>query len=320
MIACYASRRMTAVKSSWVLGGLLLAASGCGSATSSTAAPEVPAEERVAIDDARGGRLFDHWVRELGRADFVPDQRATPGAADGQGGPAGDGTLRLADGRTLMNDGGHDYRLKNLLGWDLRGRAGLYGPAFMAKSFAVEADVLEWQGSVREIADRLERGDGDVPAFGDVLGRAELESIAAFVVRMRDGELPRASDVYTLTSPDAGHYALREGGDAARGAALYTERCAGCHGDDGTALLFDEGAYSLGSHARQKAYEDWLKILNGQPGTAMGRQVRGASAAEMRQELLDLLAALCDRQAFPRGGASGEDVADGDPRCGAYLR
>jgi hypothetical protein len=52
----------------------------------------------------------------------------------------------------------------------------------------------------------------------------------------------------------------------------------------------------------------------------MGRQVRGASAASMIRELLDLFAALCDRRAFPRGAASGPDVTDGDPRCGAYLR
>ncbi|UJR85459.1 Hypothetical protein I5071_75390 [Sandaracinus amylolyticus] len=289
---------------------------GCGGAATSPA-PQMPA--LTALDDARGGRLFDHWARELGRTDFVPDARATAGVPDGQGGPASDGTLRLADGRALLNDGGHDYRLKNLLGWDLRGRAGLYGPAHMNKPYVVASDSLAWPGSVREVADRLERGEGDLPAYGDVLERHELEEIAAFVVRMRDGELPRAEDVFALTSPDAGHYALREGADGTRGVLLYAERCADCHGDDGTAILFDDGAYSLGSHARQKAYEDWLKILNGQPGSPMGRQVRGETAAEIRQEILDILAALCDRQIFPRGEASAEDVPDGDPRCGAYL-
>jgi hypothetical protein len=37
----------------------------------------------------------------------------------------------------------------------------------------------------------------------------------------------------------------------------------------------------------------WLKILNGQPGTGMHREIT------------------------PEGG---KDVADGDLRCGAYLR
>ena len=271
-------------------------------------------------DDARGGRLFDRWMSEAQGAPFQPDSHATPGVADGSGGPRGDGTLLFADGRVLLNDGAHDYRLKNLFGWDLRGRAGLYGPDRMAKSYAVDGDLLSWTGGVSEVADRFAQGDAQVPALGPVLSRAELEDLASFVVRMRDGELPRPDSIYTLTSADAGHYALREGGDAARGRAMFAERCAGCHGADGTGMLFDGGAFSLGSHARQKAYEDWLKILNGQPGSEMDRQVRGATAAEMTQELLDLFAALCDREAFPVGAATSADVADGDPRCGAYLR
>src|SRR5690606_15940608 len=101
---------------------------------------------------------------------------------------------------------------------------------------------------------------------------------------------------------------------------LYAKRCAGCHGPGGTKLLLDDGEYSLGSHARQKAYEDWLKILNGQPHTKMKRFLEGASGVELGQEVLDLLAALCDRAAFPVGDATEPDVAEGDPRCGDYLR
>lgn len=294
---------------------ITLSLAACGGAAPAPSTPSAAARP----DDAHGGRLFDSWVAESRNESFVPDARATAGVADGRGGPRGDGTLLLGDGTPLLNDDGHDYRLKNLFGWDLRGSAGIYGPSQMARSF-VRDDLLAWEGGVAEIADRLERGDARVPAFGAVLTREDLEALASFVVRVRDGELPRADAIYTLTSREAGHYALREGGDAARGRAIFAERCAGCHGDDGAALLFDDGAYSLGSHARQKAYEDWLKILNGQPGTAMGRQVRGESAAEMAQELLDLFSALCDREAFPRGAASADDVADGDPRCGAYLR
>jgi cytochrome c553 len=295
----------------------VFASIACGGAEPSVAAPN---DAISALDDARGGRLFDRWAVEAPDATFVPDSSETTGVADGRGGPRGDGTLLFEGGRALDNDHGHDYRLKNLFGWDLRGAAGLYGPEYMDKAAVLESDLLAWPGTVAEVADRLGRGDESVPAFSAVLSRADLEAIALFVVRMRDGALPRAASVYTLTSADAGHYALREGGDAARGHALFAERCAGCHGADGTGHLFDDGAYSLGTHARQKAYEDWLKILNGQPGTPMGRQLRGATAAEMTQELLDLFAALCDRQAFPRGQATGDDVADGDPRCGAYLR
>ena len=37
------------------------------------------------------------------------------------------------------------------------------------------------------------------------------------------------------------------------------------------------------------------------------------------QEILAIFAALCDRATFPPADAEHE-VADGDPRCGAYLR
>lgn len=274
---------------------------------------------RARHDTARGGRLFDDWRKELGSS-FVPDAKDTPGVADGRGGPSNDGTLRLASGEPLLNDSGHDYRLKNWFGWDLRGTAGMYGPRHMNKKNALDVDLLTWTGSVTEIADRLERGEGPVPALGPVLPRAELEALAAFIAAERDGTLPTASSVLTLTSPEAKGYALKPGGNADRGKRIIAERCASCHGADGTELLLDGGEFSLGSHARQKAYEDWFKILNGQPGTPMGRQVRGDTATEMAGELLDILTALCDRRAFPLGKATGKDVEDGDPRCGQALR
>lgn len=314
---------------SFALLGAALLVAACGSAAKSPSSPSHgpgvvgamanDARTDARPDTARGGRLFDKWAAEA-KVDFKADAKATAGVADGRGGPAGDGTLPLASGAPLLNDAGHDYRLKNFFGWDLRGKAGVYGPAHMNKATALDLDLLALPGTVAEVADRFERGEGPLPAFGGVLSRADLEALAAFVVAVRDGELPRADAIVTLTSPAAKGYALAPGGDAARGKALYAERCASCHGDDGTAFLIDDGEFSVGSHARQKAYEDWFKLLNGQPGTAMGRQVKGATAEEMAQEIRDLLAALCDRQAFPLGAATGKDVEDGDPRCGAALR
>jgi hypothetical protein len=51
----------------------------------------------------------------------------------------------------------------------------------------------------------------------------------------------------------------------------------------------------------------------------MDRQIPETDAAAQATAILDLLAALCDRGAFP-ALASAEDVKDGDVRCGAYLR
>ncbi|MBX3246588.1 MAG: hypothetical protein KF901_05340 [Myxococcales bacterium] len=297
---------------------LLLA---CGEPRPSATAPATTegAETPRRADDARGGRLFDSWRAELGIEDFVPDTKGTPGVADGQGGPHGDGTLALGTGEPLLNDG-HDYRLKNLFGWDLRGAEGIYGPSHMNKGFVRARSLLSWSGDAATIAARLAEGDDETPAFGAVLPADALDDLAAFVVGVRDGALPHPDAIFSLAAPDAGLYALRDGGDAERGHAVYAARCASCHGADGTAFLFDDGAFALGPHARQKAYEDWLKILNGQPGSSMGRMIEGESGPALAQTILDLLAALCDRERYPSGAGTAADVADGDPRCGVYLR
>jgi mono/diheme cytochrome c family protein len=289
-------------------------------APSTTTSPAKPAAPPAAPIDALGGRLFDRFVAAGDARGFEPDRASTKGVADGRGGPDGHGTLRLGTGAPLLNDAGHDYRMKNLFGWDLRGKHGIYGPAYMDKPYAVSKDLLAGKETREEVAALLAKGDAEIPAFGAVLTPEQLDAIAAFVVGVRDGALPHPDMVFELRKSSPGNYVLRPGGDATRGKALFAERCSGCHGDDGTGVLFDDGAYSLGSHARQKAYEDWLKIMNGQPGTGMKRQLRGATAQEMTGELLDLFAALCDRAAFPAGEATGGDVKDGYPRCGAYLK
>ncbi|MEZ4368300.1 MAG: hypothetical protein R2939_18775, partial [Kofleriaceae bacterium] len=203
--------------------------------------------------------------------------------------------------------------------WDLRGAAGISGPGYGNKAYALPHDLLADARGEDELAAWFTDGGAGLPGLGAVLETDAIRSIARFVVEVRDGALPHPDWIWELRANSPGNYALGPGADAARGGALFAERCADCHGADGTELLFDDGAYSLGTHARQKAYEDWFKILNGQPGTDMGRQVDGDARA-MGQQILDLLAALCDRAAFPPGAASGADVADGDPRCGAYLR
>ena len=144
-----------------------------------------------------------------------------------------------------------------------------------------------------------------------------LAALAFFVLGCFRLFLVPSSSMEPAFSP--GSYVLKAGGNPVRGKEIYAVRCSACHGADGTRELFDDGEFSLGSHARQKAYEDWFKIANGQPGTAMESQVSG-SGKERTQQILDLLAALCDRTAFPVGKAKGKDVPNNDPRCGAYLK
>ncbi|AKT43829.1 hypothetical protein [Chondromyces crocatus] len=313
----------------------LIALSACGAPAAEPSVPEAPtastAEAPAAAtdpapaptpapavtDDALGGRLYDRWY--TGK-DFAPDNAKTADAIDGRGGPFGNGSLARGDGAPWSNASGHDYRLKNLFGWDLRGSEGIAGPKYQNKKQVLAKNLLSGKESFDELLAWLDKGSPETPAFGPVLSQDELRSLTAFIVGVRDGKLPHPDQIWTLSASTPGNYTLKSGGDATRGAQIIKERCVRCHGADGTAMLFDDDEYSLGTHSRQKAYEDWAKILNGQPGTKMGRQVKGATAQEMAQEILDIFAALCDRKAFPKGSAKGADVADKDPRCGAYLR
>lgn len=267
------------------LAALLPLAAACGKPAPARA-PEITKQQEPT---ERGGRAYDDWKQD----------------------PS------VKEGATLPTEAGH--RLKDLYGWDLRGSEGIYGAAYAAKKTVAARNWLVSTESATEIAALLGRGADGGPALEGYLDAAALQALGEFIVAVREGTLPRPDWIWDLDAGAPGHYRLRPGADVERGHALFAERCSECHGDDGTEHLFDDGAYTLGSHSRQKAYEDWFKILNGQPGTDMGRQVVGDGRA-MAQQLHDLLAALCDRTRYPLGAATGGDVPDGDPRCGDYLR
>jgi mono/diheme cytochrome c family protein len=205
-----------------------------------------------------------------------------------------------------------------LFGWDLRGKNGIYGPDYQNKSFVLAHDLLADTRPVAELRSWLERGAADVPAFGQVLDARDLDELVTFVDRTRKGELARPDAIFRLEKSAPKGFVLNPGGDAERGAKLYADTCANCHGADGTKLPIDE-TESVGTLSRSAGYEIWFKIAHGHPGSSMLRQVNGANGAEQAAKILDLLAALCDRKAFP-GLAASKDVPAGDPRCGAYLR
>ena len=263
---------------------------------------------------AGGGRLYDKWHAN---ADFRATSRAT--TPDGSGGPRGNGTLLDGDGKVLLNTAGHSYRFKSFWGWDLKGAAGIYGPQYQNKATVRPENLLTDPRTPTQLAAWLRTGAPGVPAWGSVMSKDEIALLVTFIDAMRTGLLPRADDIWTLSTDAPKHYTLNAGGDPARGAALVRQRCAGCHGPRGQKIKIDQH-YSLGAFARANGYEAWFKILAGQPGTDMGGQVphgldRKASAAF----ILDVLAGLCDRTKFP-SLKGGKDVADGDLRCGAYLK
>lgn len=264
----------------------------------------VPASPTV--DDAWGGRIFDKWWVELER-DFEPGSH---------GGPHGDGTLDAANGQPMANPG-HDYRLKNLFGWDLRGVQGVYGPEYQNKPYVVSVNLLTDPRTTEELYRWLEVGDDVVPAFGAVLSEEELTAMVAFIDGVRTGALPGPAQVFDLSKSAPKNYVLRPGANPERGDALFAESC-GCHGEDGTSFPVDPDV-STGAFMRTKGYEAWIKVLNGHPGTSMHREIEFETAEQGAQQILDIIAALCDREAYPALPGI-EDVPDGDARCGEYLR
>jgi mono/diheme cytochrome c family protein len=288
------------------------------SAAPATATPAEPAAatqpeteagqtEAAPVDDARGGRLYDRWTAE---AEVEFD-------AGKSGGPRGDGTL-LDGGGKVLDGAGHGYRLKNLFGWDLRGAEGIYGPDYQNKPYVLSRNLLAKTQTEAELVEWLRNGDAEVPAFGEVLGDAELQQTAAFIAKMQRGELPGPDAFISLSKDAPKNYVLVEGADLSVGATAYEDGCASCHGDDGTDIPIHD-TLSVGAFMRAKAYEGWIKVLNGHPGSPMGREIEFASAEEAASKTLGILAVLCDRTRFPALEGQ-EDVADGDLRCGSYLR
>jgi len=299
-----------------------LLASWLVAACSQEQEPVASAPESASFDILMAGaRLFDMWYDES-EAAFVPDDEATP-EIDGSGGPNGNGTLNGSDGLPIGNEG-HDYRFKNLFGWDMRGDAGIYGREHQAKPWVLATGPLSavhTRIGRAEWIDRLTNGWAGLPAYGEVLTDSEIASLVDFMLAVRDGRLPRPDDLYTLNVDAPRGFILAAGGDAARGHDLYTDQCADCHGADATKIIFDDGEQSLGQHARYFGYAVAMISLAGEPGSDMGPQPWGElTAAEQTRNLLDLLAALCDRDRYPRGAGTDPYVPDDDPRCREYLR
>lgn len=314
--------------STWLVLGALVGALGCTSSTQPEAAapvatpaatPSAPAAELVtpAPDDARGGRLFDNFRAEkkLGET-FVPDSSKTP-EIDGKGGPNNNGTLNDGAGNPLPNSG-HDYRLKNLFGWDLRGVAGIYGPDYHNKPFAVARNLLTDPRSPAELREWLKKGDSDIPAYGDVLDDKDLDDLVAFLVKTRERQLAHPDEIFELVTNTPKNYRLLPGADVEKGHARYAAACADCHGKDGRGLPIDD-IHSAGELARTSGFEIWFKIQHGHPGSSMLRQVNEPDGAANSRAVLEILAALCDRSKYPVLDGQ-TDVSDGDVRCGAYLK
>lgn len=312
----------------WSLGAALSALACSGSISegeqndsASRLAREV-AEDSEQADPLRGGRIYDRFYGENTALGFTPDDAATA-ATDGAGGPSSDGTLPDGSGRAIDNRLGHGYRMKNFFGWDLRGSEGIYGPDYHDEDYVKSINLIDDPLTRQELASLFVDGDDGIPAWGELLPTQDLADLVSFVMAVRRRELPQPGDIWNLDPSAPEGYVLKPGARLEAGHSAIASSCgsASCHGTDGTQRLFDDGEYSLGSYARQNAYEAWFKIVVGNVGTPMRSQLpANATPAEKSQFVLDVLAALCDQSAYPLGEASEEDVPRTDPRCGSYMR
>ncbi len=317
MLACSSAPVTSAAPPAALTTPDVSAATEAGHATSSPLPEAAPAPRPP--DAARGGRLYDSWRTERKLSSTISFDAASTPELDGKGGPNGNGTLNDGSGRPLPNTG-HDYRLRSFFGWDLRGKQGLSGPDYQGESHVLERNLLADERSAEELRAWLASGDEQLPAYGEVLNAQDLDDLTAFLVQSREGKLARPEQVFQLDTKAPGNYRLRDGADPERGAELFTFVCSDCHGNDGRKLPFDAG-HTLGTFARARGYEAWFKIQNGLAGSPMKGQIVAQSGADAAQTVLDLLAALCDRKQFPgRDFVGVQDVPDGDPRCGKYLK
>lgn len=184
----------------------------------------------------RGGRLYDHWAKELGIA--LPTETH----------PSYPDTGRLSGAVT--------WRCVTCHAWDYRGRDGRYrrGEFFTGVRGirrAVGKRVSDLRRLLRDDRHRYTR---------EMLPDEAADLLAQFVSR---GQY----DVALWIDPQTG----RVKGEPVRGAPLYQNVCARCHGADGQTLNFGtagEPSY-LGSEARADPWKVMHKARFGEPGTGM---------------------------------------------------
>ncbi len=223
------------------LAALILASLAAACATNGGGSRDLGEEPEI----ARGGRLYDNWIKETQAAPQAVAHLAYPQDAGYAGQP--DAT----------------WRCKECHGWDYRGRDGAYASGKHATGIA---GIDAARG--RDVA-ALERVLTDAThGYGDVLAPRDVRALALFVA---NGQVAMDAVIERATK--------RAHGDATRGMAYYQTLCAPCHGPDGRA----QDMPVLGEVANDNPWETLHKILNGQPGTAMPalRALEPAVAADV---------------------------------------
>ena len=210
---------------------------------------------------------------------------------------------------------GDFFRCVQCHGWDRLGRNGGYsnrGPTPVRPRVA-DVDLAKISESIspQELFDRIKNGAeyrsidenldtydpnshyivGDkMPNYSEILTDAQVWAIVKF---LKEEALDTSAlyDIVLLGNQyprSRGFSNLGVDGSALAGERLFSEKCSGCHGADGTAMLLDNGFYTVGSYIRSKPYEAQHIIKFGHLGSVMRSVLQEASLRDIQ----DLFAAM----------------------------
>jgi thiosulfate dehydrogenase len=296
-----------------VTGTLTLALHGCNDEVDLSGAPAE--EEVLAIPPveswdtatiaqiARGGRLYDNWMKEANIASsqlngarsatgtylLYADHAEDVDGRDANGNPIG--------GLPLDNNDDATFRCKTCHGWDYKGVDGRYGST-TSDNYTGFIGVLDAQSkyTIQEleaiISDGIPHPDNpDLKAhkFGTWLtDPADITALAMFI---KYGVMDANDVVWTFTGWGKG--------DAGNGKALYNgpAGCSGgaCHEDDGKGLDFDDADNAVefvGTLANDNPWEMIHKIRFGDAGEEAMPSIyisEGVATGLTTQDAIDVL-------------------------------
>ncbi|BCR05831.1 c-type cytochrome [Desulfuromonas versatilis] len=184
-----------------VAGVLAFLSAGCINRQLANDMPQPPSIDGYQLADAGlGGQLYDDWPRVV--------------------------HTRLSEQNPLYPRRGefhvtNTYRCKSCHGWDFSGNQWSAGDGGEAHRVRGRSQVRELPPG--QLYQTIARGPAG-HAFGDYLTRQEVWALVRFIRE----ELIDPSKVIAADG--------RVAGDAAKGRALYEQRCADCHGSDGRGI------------------------------------------------------------------------------------
>jgi thiosulfate dehydrogenase len=179
--------------------------------------------------NARGGRLYDKWYKEIKDKAPTESHKLYPQDAN------------------YAEKAGSNWRCKECHGWDGMGADGAYSSG---KHFTGIKGINGMKGA--DPADVVAILKDDAHGYGDYLYDEELIDLANFVVAGQSDYSDYVKDGKIV-------------GDVARGEQVYRTVCVNCHGVEGKQ---PKEMPMLGS-LTGNPWELMHKVLNGQPGETM---------------------------------------------------